>query len=248
MLTKPVQLHRGWLLLAVSMLFVVLFSAETGTTQATTAVFINEMHYDNASTDTAEGIEIAGPAGTDLSNWQLVPYNGNGGAAYNTTSLSGSIPDLQNGCGALFFAIEGLQNGAPDGVALVDGSNNVIQFLSYEGSFTAVDGPANGMTSTDIGVAETTSTPVGHSLQLGGAGSSYEDFSWASPAASTYNAVNASQTFTCDGSGTGNDHVIINEVDADTPSTDVAEFIELYDGGVGATALDGLVIVFLQRQ
>ncbi|HUR99744.1 MAG TPA: carboxypeptidase regulatory-like domain-containing protein [Pyrinomonadaceae bacterium] len=37
--------------------------------------------------------------------------------------------------------------------------------------------------------------------------------------------------------------VIINEVDADTPGTDIAEFIELYDGGAGNTPLDGLVVV-----
>ncbi|TSA25442.1 DUF5017 domain-containing protein [bacterium] len=37
--------------------------------------------------------------------------------------------------------------------------------------------------------------------------------------------------------------ILINEIDADTPGTDSAEFIELYDGGVGNTALDGLVIV-----
>jgi len=39
-------------------------------------------------------------------------------------------------------------------------------------------------------------------------------------------------------------NVIINEIDADTPGTDAAEFVELYDGGVGNTALDGLVVVF----
>jgi endonuclease G len=38
--------------------------------------------------------------------------------------------------------------------------------------------------------------------------------------------------------------VIINEADADTPGTDAAEFVELYDGGAGNTALDGLVLVF----
>jgi hypothetical protein len=38
--------------------------------------------------------------------------------------------------------------------------------------------------------------------------------------------------------------VLINEVDSDTPGTDVAEFVELYDGGAGATSLDGLVLVF----
>jgi DNA/RNA endonuclease G (NUC1) len=39
-------------------------------------------------------------------------------------------------------------------------------------------------------------------------------------------------------------NVIINEVDADTPGSDTAEFVELYDGGVGNTPLDGLVLVF----
>ena len=37
--------------------------------------------------------------------------------------------------------------------------------------------------------------------------------------------------------------VIINEADADTPGTDMAEFIEIYDGGTGNTALDGLALV-----
>lgn len=40
-------------------------------------------------------------------------------------------------------------------------------------------------------------------------------------------------------------NVIINEADSDTPgTTDVLEFVELYDGGVGNTSLDGLVVVF----
>lgn len=38
--------------------------------------------------------------------------------------------------------------------------------------------------------------------------------------------------------------ILINEVDADTPSYDVEEFIELFDGGSGGTSLDGLVLVF----
>lgn len=39
-------------------------------------------------------------------------------------------------------------------------------------------------------------------------------------------------------------NVIINEVDSDTPVTDVLEFVELYDGGAGNTSLDGLFVVF----
>src|SRR5688572_8266565 len=37
--------------------------------------------------------------------------------------------------------------------------------------------------------------------------------------------------------------VIINEIDSDTPGTDIAEFIELYDGGAGNTPLSGLAVV-----
>ena len=39
-------------------------------------------------------------------------------------------------------------------------------------------------------------------------------------------------------------NIIINEIDSDTPGADVAEFVELYDGGTGNTPLDGLVVVF----
>ncbi len=39
-------------------------------------------------------------------------------------------------------------------------------------------------------------------------------------------------------------NVVINELDSDTPGADVLEFVELYDGGAGNTALDGLVVVF----
>lgn len=53
---------------------------------------------------------------------------------------------------------------------------------------------------------------------------------------------------TLDGTGTIlNDDippVIINELDSDNPGTDAAEFVELYDGGVGNTSLNGLVLVF----
>ena len=37
--------------------------------------------------------------------------------------------------------------------------------------------------------------------------------------------------------------MLINEVDADNPGNDSAEFIELYDGGEGNVALDGLSVV-----
>ena len=40
-----------------------------------------------------------------------------------------------------------------------------MEFLSYEGSFTASDGEAAGLTSTVLPARETGSTPVGYALQ-----------------------------------------------------------------------------------
>ena len=177
--------------------------ANTGGSQIT--IFINEIHYDNAGTDTNEAIEIAAPAGTSLNGWSLVLYNGNDKKVYNTTSLTGTISG-SSGVGYLVkhFNTNGLQNGAPDGVALVNASNTVVQFLSYEGTITAEDGPANGMTSQDIGVSETSSTPQNFSLQLTGTGSKYEDFTWAAQAQNTFGAINNNQTFNSGSNGGGN--------------------------------------------
>ena len=70
------------------------------------------------------------------------------------------MPNEGGGFGAVSEAISGIQNGSPDGIALVNGST-VLEFISYEGTFTATNGPATGMTSTDVGVSEPTSSPVG---------------------------------------------------------------------------------------
>src|SRR5690606_18346488 len=138
---------------------------------AATQIFINEIHYDNVGTDEGEFVEIAAPAGTDLSSYSLVFYNGANGQQYSTLVLSGIVADQGNSFGTAAFALpaNGIQNGGPDGVALV-GGDGVVLFLSYEGTFDAVDGPAAGTTSTDIDVRESGSTPVGASLQLSGTG------------------------------------------------------------------------------
>jgi predicted extracellular nuclease len=165
--------------------------------QTSTAVFINEIHYDNTGTDTGEFIEVAGPAGTDLSAYSIVLYNGANGQFYDIDALSGVIPDQQDGFGTvrLSYLSNGIQNGAPDGIALVQGVT-VIQFLSYEGTFTATNGPASGQTSINIGVAENGTEPVDMSLQLQGTGTVYGEFTWsASAIAATPGTVNTGQSF-----------------------------------------------------
>lgn len=156
-------------------------------------IFINEIHYDNSGADTNEGIEIAGPAGFELNNWKLLFYNGSNGEIYNSRTLNFTFSNDNNGLGFEFINVSGIQNG-PDAIALVDNNNNLIQFLSYEGEFTGTEGVANGISSTNIGVSQSSSGTIGHSLQLIGTGNKYEDFSWQSNSTSTYNAVNNAQT------------------------------------------------------
>jgi predicted extracellular nuclease len=202
---------------------------------ASPSVFINEIHYDNTGTDTGEAVEIAGPAGTDLTGWSLVLYNGSNGSVYDTDSLSGTIPDLGGGFGVVVvnYPSNGLQNGSPDGIALVDASNAVVQFLSYEGTFNAVGGPADGMTSSDIGVAESSSTAVGDSLQLAGTGVTYDDFSWVGEQANTFGAFNTGQEFVSSAVAV----LVINEIDYDQPGTDTTEFIEIKNVGTESADL-----------
>lgn len=166
-------------------------------------VFINEIHYDNQSTDTGETVEIVAPAGTDLSVYELLFYNGANGNIYGSIVLSGTTPNQSNsGFGAIAFPFEGIQNGSPDGIALYHTpSSSVVQFLSYEGEMTASGGPASGETSEDIGVSETASTATGTSLQLTGQGSEYADFTWTRGAAASFGTINAGQIL--DGAAVG---------------------------------------------
>lgn len=183
--------------------------------------FISEIHYDNAGTDTGEAIEIEAPVDFDLTGWQIVLYNGANGAVYNTRTLSGAVPAA--GVTVAEYPTDGIQNGSPDGVALVDPAGAVVEFLSYEGTFAAVGGPANGQTSVDIGVAETASTPVGHSLQkING--------SWQAPAANTFGVRN--------GAGSG-DPDPDPEIGCDVP---VTHSIAQVQGTGDSTPLAGTVV------
>ncbi|HEX9952639.1 MAG TPA: endonuclease [Rubricoccaceae bacterium] len=162
-------------------------------------VFLNEIHYEQTGTDTGEFVEVAVPTGVDPASVTLTLYNGNGGVLYGTeATVATFVPGATAGGYRLYtltFPANGLQNGAPDGLALsIDGE--IAQFLSYEGTFDGTAGIATSRTSLDIGVNELDTTPVGFSLQLRGSGNAYTDFAWAAPSASSLGQVNTGQTFT----------------------------------------------------
>jgi Lamin Tail Domain len=94
---------------------------------------INEVDYDQVGTDVDGFVEIhnAGDAATDLADVDLVAVNGGDSAEYAREQLTGMLA----AGGYLVIAIE-LQNGAPDGLALLEGTT-LRDALSYEGGITA---------------------------------------------------------------------------------------------------------------
>lgn len=148
--------------------------------------WINEIHYDNAGTDSDELIEIVIEDATtySLADFQVDLYN-DGGSSYNSETVNNFSVGQTLGDYTLYYWKPGsIQNGGADGMALsYQGSLITGQLLSYEGTFTAIDGPAKGTSSEDIKVFEDGNTPVGNSLQLVGQGLKYGDFTWVDPVA-----------------------------------------------------------------
>jgi hypothetical protein len=163
--------------------------------------WFNEIHYDNAGTDVDEFIEVIleNPGNYNLADFSVILYNGNDGGAYDTTTLNNYAVGATVGNFKIYwlnFTSSGLsiQNGPSDGMALVyQGTVITGQFLSYEGTLTASNGPASGLVSVDIGVAESNATPSGYSLQLSGNGTVYAAFAWQPESTSTPGALNTGQ-------------------------------------------------------
>ncbi|WP_404307061.1 beta strand repeat-containing protein [Neorhodopirellula lusitana] len=97
---------------------------------AATNIVVNEVDADTPGTDSAEFIELFGPAGTSLDGLTVVLYNGSDDASYDSIDLDGysipadgyfvigsaSVPNVD----LVEFTTNGIQNGA-DAVALVVG-------------------------------------------------------------------------------------------------------------------------------
>ncbi|WP_319803463.1 ExeM/NucH family extracellular endonuclease [Planctomonas psychrotolerans] len=158
--------------------------------------FISEFHYDNAGADVGEFIEVQIPAGSTSVGLSLELYNGSTRAPYGTVAL----PVVTAPADAPTVAVvdyPGLQNGSPDGMALVRNESVVLEFLSYEGAMTATSGTASGQTSTDIGVSETGTEAVGQSLSRSYSAAA-DALVWSGPAVATRGAVNAGAVVTPD--------------------------------------------------
>jgi CSLREA domain-containing protein len=214
---KLVSLHHYAPSLLALLTLIVLGAVSAPAAATGAPIFINEIHYNNTGADQNEVIEIAGPAGANIVGYTLTVYNAAGAmgsgfalgcAPANRVYTSCTFPDQQGGMGTIRFFTGSLDD-TKAGFALTDPQGKVFQFINYgTGTITATNGPANGLTSTNIGVTEDESTAAGDSLQLtGGPGEGYGDFTWSGPTPNTrggtaytqrsesYGAVNTGQTF-----------------------------------------------------
>jgi endonuclease/exonuclease/phosphatase family metal-dependent hydrolase len=254
-----------WIPPGSSFLLRVSFIPGTAAAPSPANVFINEFHYDNSGEDTGEFVEIVVGPGYDgaLADIDVVFYNGSNSSAakvYRTLNLASDFTPGATVAGYRFFSVtlpkDGIQNGDNDGFAIVDkAAPGVLQLISYEGVFTAADGPAAGLVSTDIGVSQSTAQPAGFSgLGLTGSGSVPGDFTWVKFSPSTAHSPgqpNDGQALvlpTAPPQGLGFDNLSLsfltdNDLDGDPDITDPDDDndgqTDAHEAAFGSDPLDG---------
>jgi hypothetical protein len=147
-------------------------------------IFINEINHLGSD----KGVEIAGPATSNLLGWSIVVYNENG-FEDEILPLNAVIPDLQNNFGFIWVEVIAGFQGPAGGAVLVNNQNQVVQFISFGTEIKAEDGIVEGTESILAG----TQTSEDDALQLIGTGDEYTDFTWNIPGLFTPGAVNNGQ-------------------------------------------------------
>ena len=107
---------------------------------ASARLVINEIDYDQVGTDADGFVEIANVGGAEatLDGLAIVLVNGGDGQEYRRLALTGTLA-----AGAYLVWATDAQNGAPDGVALIDTTTGaLLDALSYEGELRSatIDG------------------------------------------------------------------------------------------------------------
>ena len=211
--------------------------------------------------DEAEFIEIRNTSDTftaQLADYAVVFFDGANDQAYATVNLSGTLAPgatvTLGDPGQGFDQTGGPFTGTADDV--IDGEGAVGLYVGTASSYTGATAGQNASTRADVIVYDNADDEG--SRQRRDAGSLADAF--GVPQDEVASGDTDGTSIQRNGNGTtsagaptpgtntmsGNvANVVINEVDSDTPSNDVAEFIELSDGGRGNTALDGLVLVFV---
>ncbi len=155
-----------------------------GTEAAAQSIWINEFQYGAAN----NAIEVALPIGASTSDIEIILYDGRNGKSYAKHPLSTFQPGVAVGSYVLYHkAVATVQSELPSGVALMQNAG-VAHFISYGGSFYAIDDAAAGLSSDNINLPS--GLPSGQSFQRSGTPNAPI---WVI-ASATPGAVNAGQT------------------------------------------------------
>jgi imidazolonepropionase-like amidohydrolase len=177
------------------------------------SLVINEVDYDQVGSDIGEFVEIFNGALTpvDLSTVVLVMVNGSNSREYARVALSGMLAPgayavvanagvtLPAGVARFTIGNDTLQNGAPDGVALIStASGTLIDALSYEGpmgaaTITGVTGTVSLVEGTVLATTVADSNMTANSIARLPNGSDTDDAAtdWRLSATPTPGAANA---------------------------------------------------------
>lgn len=200
---------------------------ETAALALAANLVINEIDYDQPSTDASEFVEIRNndSISVDLSAYNLQLINGSGGGAAQYQLFALPVVNLAPGD---YFVVCGdaanvpncdldvtpntdlIQNGAPDAAALRFGTT-IIDAVSYEGNTGAPYTEGSGVGLLD----DPAFTGAGISRCADGVDTNQNNVDF-SLRRITPGAANACLPA-----------VVINEIDYDQPGTDAAEFIEI---------------------
>ncbi|MEH6829626.1 MAG: ExeM/NucH family extracellular endonuclease [Sulfitobacter sp.] len=200
-----------------------------------------------------KGIELYVTADiADLSNYGIGSANNGGGS----DGQEFTFPAVASAAGTyLYIAYEAVEfetfmGFAPDFTGSAANVNGDDAFELYENGVVIdtfgdinVDGTGEAWEYLDGWAARNPGTSASPTFDI-------SDWSFSSPNAWDGETTNAAATTPFPTASYGavappppTPTFVINEIDADQTSTDTAEFIEIYDGGVGNASLDGLSVV-----
>lgn len=221
---------------------------------------INEVDYDQPGPDTAEFVEIynAGPGIADLTNVSLELVNGLNSTSYQSIDLTslgslaagqylvvGSasvVSGLPPGTASLTQLDNFIQNGTPDGVALIHTTNEtLLDALSYEGAITVANvglsNPVNLVEGTLLTAEDSNASAGSLSRIPNGVDTDDADNDWIFSPSPTPGNANLSDDPAI--------VLLINEVDYDQPGTDTMEFIEIFNPSAVTVDLSQVAVVLV---
>jgi len=163
----------------------------------TVGLVINEVDYDQVGTDGDGFVEVknVGSSAATLDGIAVVLVNGGDGAEYERVALTGSLAT-----GAHLVVPVEMQNGAPDGVALIDTATKaLLDTLSYEGEIHAatIDGQVYDLVEgTPLAASVADSNSVDGSLSRLPDGADTDDAAtdWAFTTTKTPGAANVASS------------------------------------------------------